>query len=158
MSRPEYYGNPAGVTDDLHVVRTIYQAFARRDLAGALPYIAPDCELHATGTATAAGRSSPYRGHDGVREYFADVSAVWDELVLHAEDFRVVPGPDLKSVINQTLRRTNQTDKTERQSREAHTVRPPPATVRTRYAAVKRSRAAPHLVAAAAAADRIDLR
>jgi ketosteroid isomerase-like protein len=92
MSRPEYYGNPAGVTDDLEVVRAVYEAFARRDIAGALPYIAPECELHASGTATAAGRGSPYRGHDGVRDYFADVAAVWDELVLHAEDFRVVPG------------------------------------------------------------------
>jgi ketosteroid isomerase-like protein len=44
------------------------------------------------GTAAAAGRSSPYRGHAGVRDYFADVSAVWDDLVVHAEDFRAVPG------------------------------------------------------------------
>jgi hypothetical protein len=27
-----------------------------------------------------------------VRRYFADVAAVWDELVLHAEDFRALPG------------------------------------------------------------------
>jgi ketosteroid isomerase-like protein len=92
MSRPEYYGNPAGLTDDLEVVKSIYAAFARRDLDGALAFLAPDCELHAAGTAAAAGHSSPYRGHDGVRAYFADVAAVWEELVLHAEDFRVVPG------------------------------------------------------------------
>src|SRR4051812_14981368 len=92
MSRPEYYGNPAGVTDDLDVVRAIYEAFGRRDLSAALEHLAPDCELHAGGTAEAAGHGSPYRGHDGVRQYFADVSAVWDELVLHAEDFGVLPG------------------------------------------------------------------
>src|SRR3954471_2699706 len=92
MSRPDYYGNPAGVTDDLQVVRAIYDAFGRRDLAAALQYLAPDCELHARGTAEAAGHSSPYRGHDGVRQYYADVTAVWDELVLHAEDFRALPG------------------------------------------------------------------
>jgi ketosteroid isomerase-like protein len=92
MSRPEYYGNPAGLTDDLEVVKAIYAAFARRDLDGALPYIAPDCELHAAGTAAAAGSESPYRGHAGVRRYFADVATVWEELVLHAEDFRVIPG------------------------------------------------------------------
>jgi ketosteroid isomerase-like protein len=92
MSRPEYYGNPAGLTDDLEVVKAIYAAFARRDLDGVLPFLAPDCELHAAGTASAAGRSAPYRGHDGVRAYFADAGAVWEELVLHAEDFRVVPG------------------------------------------------------------------
>jgi ketosteroid isomerase-like protein len=54
--------------------------------------MAPDCELHAVGTAAAAGRRSPYRGHAGMREYFADVAAVWDKLLVHADDFRVVPG------------------------------------------------------------------
>jgi ketosteroid isomerase-like protein len=92
MSRPEYYGNPAGLTDDVEVVRAVYAAFARRDLEAALRFLAPDCELHASGTAAAVGRSSPYRGHAGLRDYFADVSAVWDELTLHAEDFRTVPG------------------------------------------------------------------
>jgi ketosteroid isomerase-like protein len=92
MARPEYYGNPAGVTGDLEVVRAVYAAFARRDLDAALAYLAPDCELDARGTAEAAGHSAPYKGHDGVRRYFADVAAVWDELVLHAEDFRALPG------------------------------------------------------------------
>ena len=27
-----------------------------------------------------------------MRDYFADVERLWDELVLHAEDFRAVPG------------------------------------------------------------------
>jgi hypothetical protein len=27
-----------------------------------------------------------------VREYFADVAGVWDELTLHADDIRAVPG------------------------------------------------------------------
>src|SRR4051794_851386 len=92
MSRPKYHGNPAGLPEDLEVVKAIYAAFPRRALDGALPYIAPDCELHASGTAAAAGSESPYRGHAGVRRYFADVATVWDELVLHAEDFRVIPG------------------------------------------------------------------
>jgi ketosteroid isomerase-like protein len=92
MTRPEYYGNPAGVTGEVDIVRAIYAAFERRDLDAALVHLAPDCELHARGTAEAAGHDSPYRGHDGVRQYFADVSAVWDELVLHAEDFRALPG------------------------------------------------------------------
>jgi ketosteroid isomerase-like protein len=92
VSRPEYYGNPAGVTQDLEVVRAIYDAFAARDLDAALALIAPDAELHAEGTAQAAGREAPYRGHDGIRTYFGDVGRVWDELRLHAHDFRVVPG------------------------------------------------------------------
>ena len=92
MSRPPYYGNPAGVTDDLAVVRAIYDAFDRRDLERALAHFADDCELHIEGTANIVGRSEPYRGVAGVREYFADVGRAWDALTLHADDFRAVPG------------------------------------------------------------------
>ena len=92
MSRPDYYGTPAGLTDDAETVRAVYAAFARRDIAAMLPHIAPDCELYLRGTADAAGRSEPYVGHEGVREYFADVEAIWDELLLSADDFRVLPG------------------------------------------------------------------
>jgi len=92
VERPPYYGNPAGVTADIDVVRAIYAAFARRDLEGAFAFLAPDCELHLEGTARATGRTAPYRGHDGMREYFTDVERTWDELTLHADDFRVVPG------------------------------------------------------------------
>jgi ketosteroid isomerase-like protein len=92
MSRPDYYGNPAGLTDDAATVRAIYDAFARRDVAAMLPHISPGCELYLRGTAEVAGRSEPYVGHEGVREYFADVEAIWDELLLFADDFRVLPG------------------------------------------------------------------
>ncbi len=92
MRRPAYYGNPAGVTDDVEVVRAVYDAFARRDPDGLLAHMAPDCEVHLEGTAGPAGRELPYRGHAGLREYFADVARVWQQLTLHAEDFRVIPG------------------------------------------------------------------
>ena len=92
MERPDYYGNPAGITDDVDVARAIYAAFADRDLERALEYVDPDCEIHLVGTARRAGRLEPYRGHDGMREYFADVGRVWDELAIHADDFRSVPG------------------------------------------------------------------
>ena len=92
MGRPDYYGNPAGLTDDAATVRAIYDAFARRDIAGMLAHLAPDCELYLRGTAEIAGREEPYVGAEGLREYFADVEAIWDELVLYADDYRVLPG------------------------------------------------------------------
>jgi ketosteroid isomerase-like protein len=92
VGRPAYYGNPAGNTQDVAAVRAVYDAFARRDLDGVLEHVAPDCELYLEGTASATGRSEPYRGHAGLREYFGDVERVWEELTLHAEDIRVVPG------------------------------------------------------------------
>lgn len=92
MPRPEYYGNPAGLTADIDIVRAIYGAFAVRDIEGALDFVAPDCEIHVVGTARAAGREGPYIGHAGLRQYFADVAAVWADLRIHADDYRVVPG------------------------------------------------------------------
>jgi ketosteroid isomerase-like protein len=92
VPRPEYYGNPAGLTQDIDIVRAIYAAFAARDLEGALDFVSPDCEIHVQRTARAAGRLGPYRGHQGLRQYFADVEAIWQELEIHAEDYRVVPG------------------------------------------------------------------
>jgi ketosteroid isomerase-like protein len=92
MPRPDYYGNPAGRTQDIEVARAIYDAFNARDVEAALPFVAEDAELDLKGTATVIGRPDPYRGHDGLREYFADVARTWDELTIHAEDFRAIPG------------------------------------------------------------------
>ena len=92
MSRPDYYGNPAGGTGDIDVVRAIYAAFAARDLEGAIAFLAPDCELHLRGTQARIGREEPYRGHAGMREYYADVERTWEDLVLFADDFRAIPG------------------------------------------------------------------
>jgi ketosteroid isomerase-like protein len=92
MERPSYYGNPAGLTGEVEIVRAIYAAFADRDLDRALTFIDPTCEIHLAGTASEVGRAAPYVGHDGLREYFADVGRVWDRLEIHADDFRTVPG------------------------------------------------------------------
>jgi ketosteroid isomerase-like protein len=88
----EYYGNPAGLTGEVDTVRAIYDAFAARDLDRALEHIDPECEIHLEGTARMAGRTEPYRGHAGMREYFADVGRLWEELSVRADDIRVVPG------------------------------------------------------------------
>ena len=92
MARPDYYGNPAGLVDEIEVVRGLYDAFERRDLDAMLDGISDDAELFFEGTARLAGRTEPYRGHDGLRDYLADVERVWEELVLHASDYRAVPG------------------------------------------------------------------
>jgi len=92
VPRPDYYGNPASLTEDVDLVRAIYAAFAARDIEGALDFVSPDCEIHLEGTARAAGRRGPYRGHVGLRQYFEDVERIWHELSVQADDFRTVPG------------------------------------------------------------------
>jgi ketosteroid isomerase-like protein len=89
---PGAYGTPGRVEAEVATVRAIYDAFARRDLDGMLVYIADDCEMHVPGTAQLTGQEAPYRGPDGVRQYFADAGRVWAELRLHAEDIRAAAG------------------------------------------------------------------
>lgn len=71
---------------DIDVVRRAYVAFARRDLDRMLELLDSEFEFHAV-TGEETGRSEPYRGPDGMRRYFADQAAVWDELRLVAHDF-----------------------------------------------------------------------
>jgi ketosteroid isomerase-like protein len=73
-------------------VKAVYAAFERGDIEAALAYVAPECELRPEGTSAATGRAV-YRGHDGVREYFADVARVWSGgLQLEPVDYRAVAG------------------------------------------------------------------
>jgi ketosteroid isomerase-like protein len=70
------------------VVRALFDAFARRDVDAALELFDPEGEFWPEGTAEHVHRTAPYRGHDGLRQYFADVAAVWDELRVEPTDFR----------------------------------------------------------------------
>ena len=92
MQSDRQYGNPAARQAEVDVVRAVYAAFARRDVEAALEHLDGDIEFVPAGTASLVGRAAPYTGHSGVREYFADAARVWDDLTLHAEDFRVSVG------------------------------------------------------------------
>lgn len=73
-------------------VKAVYAAFERGDVEAALAYVAGDAELRPEGTSSMTGRSV-YRGHDGIREYFADVARVWSGgLRLEPVDYRAVAG------------------------------------------------------------------
>ena len=85
---PGEYGTPGPVDEEVATVRAIYEAFERRDIDAVLGYIAADCELDVPGTAALTGRTEPYLGPDGVRQYFADTARVWAELTLYADDIR----------------------------------------------------------------------
>lgn len=89
---PGLYGTPGRVEREVETVRAIYAAFERRDVEGMLRYVADDCELDVPGTAEAVGRTGPYVGPSGVREYFADAERAWSALTLHADDIRAATG------------------------------------------------------------------
>jgi ketosteroid isomerase-like protein len=73
------------------VVKAVFAAFAERDVERVLELIHPEFEF-TTMTSDYAGRTEPYRGHEGIRQYFRDVSLVWDDLRLTPRDFREVGG------------------------------------------------------------------
>lgn len=75
------------IATDIEVVKASFAAFAARDLDAVLALAAPDVELTAV-TGEHAGRTEPYRGHEGMRQYFRDVASVWEELHLTPRDFR----------------------------------------------------------------------
>ena len=71
----------------MEVIKAVFAAFAERDVEGVLAHASPDVEFSAA-TGDHAGRTEPYRGHDGLRQYFRDVSAVWDDLRIVPSEFR----------------------------------------------------------------------
>lgn len=88
MSAPSDYGQAGDVDSPVGCVRAIYEAFARRDVEAALAHIDPEISFVPSGTSSRTGRTEPYVGHDGIREYFAEVDRVWQELTLRADDIR----------------------------------------------------------------------
>jgi ketosteroid isomerase-like protein len=68
------------------VIRRAYEAFAARNVEVLRELSTPDIEIRAV-TGVLAERTEPYLGHDGIAEYLADVSKVWDELDLEPVDF-----------------------------------------------------------------------
>jgi ketosteroid isomerase-like protein len=70
----------------------LFRAFATRDIDAALAVAHPGLEFWPQGTAEGVGREEPYRGHEGLRAYFADVARAWTELVVEPGDLRAVAG------------------------------------------------------------------
>jgi ketosteroid isomerase-like protein len=75
------------IATDIEVVKAMFAAFAARDLEAVLALAHPDIEFAAV-TGEHAGRTEPYRGQDGMRQYFRDVASVWEELRLTPREFR----------------------------------------------------------------------
>ena len=91
------------IATDIEVVKGMFAAFADRDLDGVLAMADPEIEFAAV-TGEQVGRKEPYRGHDGMRQYFRDVATVWEELRLTPREFRVVG--DLVLVIGKVSARS----------------------------------------------------
>jgi len=69
------------------LVERLFDAFNRRDVDTVISLCDESVQFRPI-TAEFAGRSGPYNGHEGLRLYFADVAAVWEELLVTPQRVR----------------------------------------------------------------------
>ena len=69
----------------IEIVRSALDAFNRRDLEELLELTDPGAEFWPL-RSVLEGR--PYRGHDGLREFFEDTKQEWSELTIEPEEWR----------------------------------------------------------------------
>lgn len=73
------------------IIRRAYNAFAKRDV-DALVALSDESIEVSTVTGLLAGRTEPYRGHDGLGEYMSDLSGTWKRLELTPQQFLEIDG------------------------------------------------------------------
>jgi ketosteroid isomerase-like protein len=74
------------VAQNAEIVRKVFAAFSRRDLDALLALCDPEI-VFVPPTGRLAGRDEPYRGHEGLRRYLADVARVWQELRSEPDEY-----------------------------------------------------------------------
>lgn len=67
------------------LIERLFEAFNRRDQAGIVAVCDEKMEFYAV-TAEEVGRTEPYVGPEGLRDYLADVAKVWEELLITAKE------------------------------------------------------------------------
>lgn len=65
------------------LIGRLYNAFNQRDADAIVELCSPQMEFFAV-TAEEVGRTAPYVGPEGLRDYLADVARVWEELLITA--------------------------------------------------------------------------
>jgi ketosteroid isomerase-like protein len=71
------------------LAQQVFDAFKERDIEGGIAVLDPEVEFHAP-TSELANDGEPYRGHAGMRKYYADVERVWQELEVMPSEYRDV--------------------------------------------------------------------
>jgi serine phosphatase RsbU (regulator of sigma subunit)/ketosteroid isomerase-like protein len=68
--------------EDRELVERLFEAFNRRGIDEIIAVCDEAMEFFPVGTAEAIGRTTPYIGPEGLRDYLGDVDRAWEELVV----------------------------------------------------------------------------
>ena len=71
------------------LIRRAYRAFAERDLEKLIELSSEDVEVF-TVTGMLAGRTGPYRGAEGLRQYLDDLARTWKRIDLQPQNFQAL--------------------------------------------------------------------
>jgi ketosteroid isomerase-like protein len=71
------------------LVQQVFDAFNERNIEAGIAVLDPEIEFQAP-TSELANAGEPYRGHEGMRKYYADVARVWEELEVMPSEYREV--------------------------------------------------------------------
>ena len=71
--------------ENVELLHQLTAAWNRRDLDGYLALMDPEIDLYPGAVRVEGGA---YQGHEGIRRFWADVYASWDELVGNIEEVR----------------------------------------------------------------------
>jgi len=75
--------------EHLEIVKRWVQAFNQRDMHALVEATTPDFEF--TPYLANLIETTTYRGHDGLRKYFADADLAWEGIQIHLNDVRAAP-------------------------------------------------------------------
>jgi ketosteroid isomerase-like protein len=75
--------------EDVDTIRAGLAALNRRDVDGMLATLQPDAEMVPL---RAVLEGTVYRGHDGLRQWLADMAEDWDELRIDPDEVRGLEG------------------------------------------------------------------
>jgi uncharacterized protein len=72
--------------ENVEVVRQALAAYARGDIEEGLSYLHPEGELHSAVIGSAEGKV--FRGHDGIRRWFAELGETFEEMTTELTEYR----------------------------------------------------------------------
>jgi ketosteroid isomerase-like protein len=80
------HSSPDPGADNVAIVRRVFEAFSSRDVEGMIALLDPEVLFEPVPTFARPHKS--YLGHEGMRQYFGDVSQTWERLDVNIQEYR----------------------------------------------------------------------